>query len=109
METQLRAWRQTLGLSQAEVATLLRVSLSTIQRMETGSVTATQAGTLVRVAHGFGAAVTDLVPCFDLKPSRMNPILEGYLRELRRRPKHPSNVARGYQIAELRRNSPDSA
>jgi len=100
MDTRLLEWRRTLNLSRYEVSVLTRVPAITLRKLEEGKVASMKTATLVRVAHAFGASVSDLVPAFDLKPQRMAPMLAAYVRELKRRPKDPNRQLAGQRAGE---------
>lgn len=102
MDTQLLEWRRMLNLSRYEVSVLTRVPAITLKKLEEGRVASIQAETLIRVAHAFGASVSDLIPAFDLKPQRMAPMLAAYVRELKRRPKDPSRQLVGEKLGAAR-------
>ena len=60
--TRLKTFRRQLGWTQIQVAVRARVSRETIRKFERGEVGSCQLGTVVRVAHSFGASPCDLIP-----------------------------------------------
>jgi transcriptional regulator with XRE-family HTH domain len=63
LEQQLTALREARGLSQAQVATLVRVSQPAVAKLESRTIENLQVKTLVRMALALGTRVTiEIIP-----------------------------------------------
>jgi DNA-binding XRE family transcriptional regulator len=60
MEFRLKEVREEMGLTQEELAEKADVSRTIISGLETGAITVTTTGTLVKIANALGKKVSDI-------------------------------------------------